>query len=116
MDEGSSIERAGIEVRARRMAAGVIAAHVAFEERARGRDVAEQERAWRALDDQVQHLATMGDLLPSYHVLRLAAEHVRFAHARWTEDPDPERLRFALALALLERACRETERRLELVA
>ncbi|WP_157068667.1 hypothetical protein [Sandaracinus amylolyticus] len=115
IDSHNTIDRARIEARARRMGTAVRTAYDAFDRCARsGRG--ELERAWHELDDRVQDLAIITALLPAHHVVRLAAEHVRIAHARWTEDPDAERLPIALALALLDRALSETDRGLDRAA
>lgn len=106
-----TIDRARIESRARRLGAAVASAYAELQRTVRsGQDV---ERAWHELDDRVQDLSIIAALLPSTHVVRLAAEHVRAMHARWTEDPDAERLPFALALSLLERSIADAERRLQ---
>lgn len=105
----STIDRARVEARARRLGAAVASAYVELQRTSRsGQDV---ERAWHELDDRVQDLSIIATLLPATHVVRLAAEHLRAVHARWTEDPEAERLPFVLALSLLERSLGDCERR-----
>jgi hypothetical protein len=101
------ILRVEIEMRARRLASAVIAAHAACDGRARAR--ADGAEARELLAARVEDLVVMVMLLPQTHGLRLAAEHVAEVHARWDADPQAEALVMAVAVAFLERMAVETD-------
>lgn len=91
----------------RRLAAAVISAHTTCDGHAYART--DDRDARDAFAERIEDLGAMVQLLPAVHGLRIAADHIREVHARWTSEPQDEALQMALAMALLRRVVEDTD-------